>query len=110
MFYADMHAGRKCAGWFHQAGLTDIHIEVQPRRMKYQGHEAMKPDVFDLLALDETKSELRKQLEVYPQRMIAMGLLDEETVERAKEEARAWYDDPGALQFWPEIFAAGRVL
>jgi len=41
--------------------------------------------------------------------MIAIGLLDEETLERAREEARAWHKDPGAFMFWPEVFAAGRV-
>ena len=41
--------------------------------------------------------------------MIAIGLLDQETLERATEEARAWYKDPGAFQFWPEVFAAGRA-
>jgi hypothetical protein len=41
--------------------------------------------------------------------MIAIGLLDEETHERAIEEARAFYNDPGAFMFWPEVFAAGRA-
>jgi aconitase B len=41
--------------------------------------------------------------------MIAMGFLDEKTLERAIEEARAWYKDPGAFDYWPEVFAAGRV-
>ena len=41
--------------------------------------------------------------------MIAIGLLDEKTLERAREEARAWHKDPGAFQIWPEVFAAGRV-
>ena len=41
--------------------------------------------------------------------MIDMGLLDKATLKRAIKEARAWYKDPGAFQFWPEVFAAGRV-
>ena len=41
--------------------------------------------------------------------MDAMGLLDEETLQWAMEEARAWYKDPNAFQFYLEVFAAGRV-
>lgn len=104
MFYVDFHAGRKCAEWFHNVGLTDVRIAVQPRRVKYQGSEYMQPDIFDALVLDESESELIRQV-----RATAMRLVDEETIERAKEEVRAWYNEPGAFQFFPEVFAAGRV-
>ncbi len=109
IFYDDMHAGRKCVEWFHKAGFVDVRIEVQPRRVKYQGSEGMEPNIFDLLVLDEPESESERQLVSDHRRMIAMGLLDEETLEGAKEEVRAWYKDPAAFQFWPEVFAAGRV-
>ena len=110
MFYADMYAGRQCLEWFDQAGFTDINLSVQPRRVKYQGQEGMKPDIFDMLVLlDEPISEQHGFLATLIQRMITVGFLDNETVERAKEEARAWYNHPGAFQFWPEIFVAGRV-
>jgi hypothetical protein len=42
--------------------------------------------------------------------MIAGGLLDEESIERATKEARAWYNTPDAFQRYPEVFAVGRVL
>ncbi len=117
IFYYDMHAGRKCVEWFHKVGLVDVRIEVQPRRVKRQGLEYMKPSAVDLLVFDESESGgwgegyQRAQVRMRSdyQRMIAMGLLDEETLERAKEEARAWYKDPSAFRFWPEVFAAGRV-
>jgi hypothetical protein len=86
---------------------------AQPHRVKYQGHENMKPYVLDFLYLEEPDTEsqkpIQKQFTSDRQRMIAMGLLDEETIERATDEARAWYKDPGAFQFWLEIFAAGRA-
>jgi ubiquinone/menaquinone biosynthesis C-methylase UbiE len=108
-FYYDIHAGRKCVEWFHKAGLTDLRIEIQSRRVKYHGSERMKPSIFDLQYIDEPKSEDQKQMISRFQRMIAMGLLDEETLERAKEEVHAWYKDPSAFQYQPEVFAAGRV-
>jgi hypothetical protein len=74
----------------------------------------MKPRALDMLIFDESASwgeyhYVQERFNFDYQRMIAMGLLDEETLERAKEEARAWYNHPGAFQFWPEVFAAGRV-
>jgi len=79
IFYYDMYAGRKCLEWFHKAGLVDVRIEIQPRRVRYQGHEDLKPSAFDLLVLDEPDLEEQRQLVSDHQRMIAMGLLDEET-------------------------------
>lgn len=117
VFYFDIHAGRKCVEWFHQAGLTDIRIEVQPRRVRYQrregirshGLEGTRPSVFDLQYLDEPKSEDQQQMKSILQHMIARGLLNDETLERAIEEIRVWYNHPGAFHFQPEVFAAGRV-
>ncbi len=114
ILYIDWHAGRKCAEWFHQAGLADVQIAMQPRRIAYQGHKDMKPRALDLLVLDvpESWGEYHYAIERVSydhQRMIAMKLLDDETIKQAKVEARAWYNHPGAFQFWPEIFVAGRV-
>jgi ubiquinone/menaquinone biosynthesis C-methylase UbiE len=109
MFYANMHAGRRCREWFHQAGLADVHLQIQPRRLKYQGQQGMKPDIYDMMVIDEPTTEQHRFMEDMLQRMIAMKLLDDKTLEQAKVEARTWYRHPGAFQFWPEIFAAGRV-
>ena len=111
LFYWDIHAGRKCPEWFHKAGLEDIRIEIQPRRVKYQGPNGMEPDALDFLVLDESESEpwYQRQFMSDHQRMISEGLLDEETLEKATDEARAWYKDPDAFQYWPEVFAAARV-
>jgi ubiquinone/menaquinone biosynthesis C-methylase UbiE len=108
LFYYDIHAGRKCPEWFHKAGLEDIRIEIQPRRVKYQGPNGMEPDALDFVVFDEPESELQRQDVSDQQRMISEGLLDEETLERATDEARAWYKDPDAFQFFPEVFAAAR--
>jgi SAM-dependent methyltransferase len=117
VFYFDIHAGRKCVEWFHMAGLTDIQINVQPRRVRYQRREGMRshrlegirPNIFDLQYLDEPQSDDQQQMKSRLQEMIALGLLNDETLERAIEEIRAWYNHPGAVHFQPEVFAAGRV-
>lgn len=120
LFYYDFHGARKCAEWFHQAGLTDVQLMVQPRRVRYPGHKDFKPYVSDWLALKvrdedtpeqlvEVRRGIAQQFKLDHQRMIDMGLLDEETLERAKAEAWAFYSDPGGFQFWLEVFAVGRV-
>ena len=109
LFYYDMHAGRKCPEWFRKAGLEEVRIEIQPRGVKYQGPDGMEWHAQDLLVLDEPGWAIQRQIVSDHQRMISEGLLDEETLERAIEEARAWYKDPDAFQYWPEVFAAGRA-
>lgn len=106
--------------WFHQAGLTDVQLLIQSRRIKYPGHKDMRPYVLDWLALEagdsgvpdqqgEERRSITQRITDDHQRMIAMGLLDDETLKRAKREGWAFYSDPGAFQFWLEVFAAGRV-
>ena len=109
----DTQAGRKCLDWFNKAGLSELRIEIRGR-VEYQGHGLVPPSSFDGLIVDEPKTEdQRFQAEFinsFLQRLIAGGLLDEETLKRATEEARAWYKDPGAFRFFPEFFAVGRAV
>ena len=69
----------------------------------------------DLLLLYEPRSSLEKQIVFILDRIVAAGLLDKDTLDRAKEEARSWYKDPClscgtlAFHFWTHVFAAGRV-
>jgi ubiquinone/menaquinone biosynthesis C-methylase UbiE len=118
--YYNMQAGRQCAEWFHQAGLTDLCFEVQSRRVRYQGHKDMKPNSLDGFCLaksegwrdvlgDQQYQRMQAYYRSFHQDMIATGLLDEEMLQQAIEEAQVWYKDPTAFQFWPEMFAAGRV-
>ena len=53
--------------------------------------------------------EMEERLKHDHQQMIEAGLLDEETLKQAKEEALAFYDDPDAFQFWLEVCTIGRV-
>lgn len=111
--YCDTQAGRKCLDWFNKAGLSELRIEIQGR-VEYPGHRLAPPNSFDMLVVDEPKTEdQRFQAEIirdFLQPVIAGGLLDEETLKRVTEEARAWYKDPGAFRFFPEFFAVGRAV
>jgi SAM-dependent methyltransferase len=110
MLYYDLRAGRKCFDWFSSAGLDDLQITVKAERMQYPGSEHMEHHfAWDLILLYEPESGFEEQVALWAERMIAEGLLDEETLERAKEEARAWYQDPSAFNYWTLIFAAGRA-
>ena len=106
------YAGRRCLDWFNKAGLSELRIEIQGR-VQYQGHREDPPSAFDFLIVQEptTDSEkFRAELVRSAQSAImAKGLLDEQTLKLATEEARAWYKDPGAFRFFPEFFVAGRV-
>ena len=112
MSCCDTQAGRKCLDWFNKAGLSELRIEIRGR-VEYLGHRLVPPSSFDMLVVDEPKTEdQRFQAEFiksFLQRIIAGGFLDEETLKRATEEARAWYKDPGAFRFLPEFFAVGRA-
>lgn len=113
MSYCDGYAGRKCLDWFNKAGLSELRIEIRGR-VQYQEHRESPPTAFDFLVVDEPQTDYQRNsaelIRSWLQRIIASGLLDEETLKRATEEARAWYKDPGAFRFFPEFFAAGRVM
>ena len=108
-YYYDLHAGRKCPEWFSEVGFTDLRISTKVRTLQYQGSDEMKPCVIDILALDDLKDESQKHVVWQHERMIAEGFLDRETISRAMEEARAWYKNPRAFNYWLLVFAAGRA-
>ncbi len=113
MLYADPYAGRRCLDWFNKAGLSELRIEIQGR-LQYQGHRDSPPSLWDFFTVQEPRTDSEKyQAELVGSALsavMARGLLDEQTVRLATEEARAWYKDPGAFRFFPEFFVAGRVL
>ena len=80
----------------------------------------MHPWAGDFLALERREAflperqrqqnlEMDERMKRDHQRMIDAGLLNEETLERVKAEALAFYSDPDAFQYWLEVFAVGRV-
>ena len=109
MSYYDIRAGRKCPEWFSKAGLADMQIKVKAEHLQYPGTEYMEHSIWDLVLLEEPESDGQKQLALWNERTIEEGFLDQETLERAKEEIRAWYQDPAAFNFWILVFVAGRA-
>lgn len=109
MVYYDLSAGRKCLEWFSRAGLDDMKIEVKAERLQYPGTEYMEHSIWDIVLLEEPESDGQKQLALWNERTIEEGFLDQETLERAKGEIRAWYQDPAAFNFWILVFVAGRA-
>jgi hypothetical protein len=76
---------------------------------QYPGSDRMEPCVIDLLPLDELEDDSKRHVLWHHERMIAAGVLEQETIDRAMEEARAWYANPRAFHYWLLVFAAGRV-
>ena len=111
LVYFDMQAGRKCPGWFRQAGLSNLRITIKGSTIAFQGSDNLKPGTFDMLANEEsdTNSANQKSINLAYQRMIDQGLIGQETLDRANEEARSWYSDPSAFNYWVLIFVAGQV-
>jgi len=107
MVYYNMSAGRKCPELFHKAGIRDLEIQVKAERTQYPGSDYMESSSWDILLLREPETSGEKKFVSWLDRMLAEGFLDKEMLDRAIEEARAWYADPRAFNFWTLVFAAG---
>jgi ubiquinone/menaquinone biosynthesis C-methylase UbiE len=104
--YFDAHAGRRCPEWFSEAGLTHMDIQVRVFRMEHPGAENMKIQNIDWLpAMDDAESPFQKAYA----RVFEEGLLDEDTLARARQELMAWYKHPHAFHFHTYVFAAGKA-
>jgi hypothetical protein len=49
--YIDLDAGRKCARWFTEAGLTDITPELKVENWVHRGVEKMEPRGMDIVPM-----------------------------------------------------------
>ena len=103
-------AGRRCAEWFTAAGLDDLRMQVKVHRVQYAGAEETGPHPIDLLPYggDDEDGWYAVFDEAY-EAMVADGFIDWETLAKATEEAKSWYEQPGSFHFWATIFAAGRA-
>ena len=109
MHYMDRHAGKKCAGWLVDAGLMDLRMSVKAECLRYQGSPDMEPySMWDLLPVDSPEKPIELEIALNAQKMIADGLLDSSTLQRAKKEIEAWYNDPHAFFCNILVFGAGR--
>ncbi len=107
--YTNVHAGRQIAGWLTDAGLKELRVEVRAERVQYCGSPHMAPSVRDVVPVREPKTPTEREIALVTQELIDGGLPDAVTVERAREEIVAWYQDPHSFHFSLLIFAAGRA-
>ena len=109
MIYYDLSAGRKVPEWFLAAGLTDFRLSVKAEHLQHLGSAYMNPSAWDVVISGEPESDGQRQFALWWERMIAEGFVAEDTLTNAREEARAWYLDPRAFNFWTLVFAVARV-
>ena len=104
------HAGRMCAAWFSEVGFADLQVRIRPYLIQYRGAEEMEPSPHDLLprgGVDEYgfKASVSARWEA----IVAEGLLDADTLAKAKAERDQWYQDERAFGFYAFVFVAGRA-
>jgi hypothetical protein len=104
--YIDLHAGRKCSEWFTAAGLTDLHMDVKPYKWHHSTVNEQEPSRLDLVPFPGDTSNMWWET---LQDMLAAGLLDDATVDRARQETKAWYNNPNRFYYWALLFVAGKV-
>ena len=110
LVYFNMHSGTKCPDWFVKAGLKDLDVRVKLGAAHFAGVERKEPSILDILRprkIDEN-TPVWQQRSLDFEQMISQGLLDEEMVVQAEEEALSWYANPDAFYFYPLIWVAGR--
>jgi ubiquinone/menaquinone biosynthesis C-methylase UbiE len=106
LFYLDAQAGRKCPEWFTKAGLVDLNLQVKVFKVDYPGADPMEPSFLDYLpGKDEPDHPF---LDIYRD-IMAEGLLDQATYDRARQELVDWYQRPFGFRFWALVFIAGRA-
>jgi SAM-dependent methyltransferase len=107
--YGDFGSGRKCPYWMTEAGLEVRQVEIKTERVQYAGAERMEPSEGDYVLVQEPETNMQKQLALWLDEAIDRGFLERETLERAKEEVQAWYQDPRAFNYWVLMFVAAKV-
>ena len=110
LVYADLHSGTKCASWFAKAGLSDLDVRVKPDATHHATF-AGKKTFLDLLRPSENDADSpvwQQRIHDY-ELMVRQGLIDEQTIDAAEEEARQWYQDSEAFFFYPLVWVAGRA-
>ncbi len=103
--YLDLHTARKCASWFREAGLSDLHMQFTVEEFEFQGSESMVPHLTLVPPRDMPDDPL---WEVYAD-MIAEGFIDAAAIDQASEEVAVWYSNPDAFNLVGLLLVAGRA-
>jgi ubiquinone/menaquinone biosynthesis C-methylase UbiE len=103
--YLDLHTARKCASWFREAGLSDLHRQFTVEEFEFQGSESMVPQLTLVPPRDMPDDPL---WEVYTD-MMAEGFVDKAAIDQAAEEVAIWYSNPDAFNLVGLLLVAGRA-
>ena len=103
--YVDMHAAQKCASWFHEAGLSDLHMEFTIDVIEYQGSEQSAPS----LTLIPPRGDPNDPLWDVYRDMISEGFVDETAIDQAAEEVASWYRNPNRFNLIGLLLVAGKT-
>lgn len=109
-FNTRIYAGRKCAGWFTEAGLQDLHIRIRPYQVQYQGADEMERSPHDLLPISgDDEYGFYASVRARWDAIVAEDLIDTDTLAKACEERDQWYQNDHAFGFYVFVFVAGRA-
>ena len=104
------HAGRMCAAWFSEAGFADLRVRIRPYSVQYRGAEEMEATAHDLLPLGGADPYgWNAKVSATWEAIVAEGLLDAATLDKAMEERDQWYQDERAFGFYAFVSIAGRA-
>jgi len=102
--FMDTHRGRQVVKLFREAGLKEITVEVHSV-CRYPGPENADSSSKRGSLLWDPKGPAAR----HHQKLMALGVLDEETLLAALAELDAWRDSPDAFSTHALVLAAGRA-
>jgi ubiquinone/menaquinone biosynthesis C-methylase UbiE len=104
------YAARMCPAWFTKAGFADLQVRIRPYLIQYHGAEEMEADPHDLLPIGGVDEfGFKESVSARVEAIVADGLLDADTLAKAKEERDRWYQDERAFGVYLFVFVAGRA-
>lgn len=103
--FVNFNLGREAVALLSQAGLTDIGIQAGAVG-DYPGSERFD---YRYRTLRGSRDWREGAHAPWLKKLVALGLLDEETILATQEELDAWHAHPHAFYLQAGVFAAGRV-
>jgi ubiquinone/menaquinone biosynthesis C-methylase UbiE len=104
--YHDRFVGRRSVEIFKSAGLTELTLKPMQQQLWYAGQTDARAPLIPVMSDFLTEDS---PLQPWHDKLTALGVLDERTVERARQEYAEWKQHPHSLFAWFHILAAGRV-
>lgn len=101
--YADPHAGRKCHGWFQEAGFSDLRAEAKIHRVTYGLPGGVKGDPGGLVGA------AKAGLAEFFGQAVATGLVRSNALETAENELKQWRTHSHAFHCIASVSVFGRA-